>query len=68
MINFWIAKANEIKPTIIFGTFDNYYPIHDETYKRLITIADSLPGGKSLDENLIDLMLANRAFERNDVN
>ena len=67
-INFWIAKANEIKPLIgEGGAFDNNYPLSDELLKRILTLTGTHPQGKSLDKNLICLILANRAFGRNDV-
>lgn len=66
MINFWIAKAFEIKPIINYATFDNLYPLSDETYKRILAVANSYPGGKYVDLNLINMLLANRAFERKD--
>jgi len=66
-INFWIAKANEVKPFIDAGNFDNNYPLSDKTLERILALAESHPQGKSLDKNLICLLLANRAFGRNEV-
>ncbi len=67
MIHFWIAKANEAKPFTNNGdAFDNNYPISDETLKRILALAKTHSQGKSLDQNLISLILANRAFDRND--
>lgn len=67
LIHFWIAKANEEKPFSNGGNaFDNNYPISDETLKRILTLAKTHSQGKSLDLNLISLILANRAFNRND--
>jgi len=66
-INFWIAKAYEVKPFIGAATFDNNYPLRDETLKRILALSETHPQGKSLDQNLICLLLANRAFGRNDV-
>ena len=34
--------------------------------ERILTLADTHPQGKSLDQNLICLVLANRAFDRGD--
>lgn len=67
MIHFWIAKANEVKPFIGEGTFDNNYPLSDKTLMRVLDLAKTHPVGKSLDKNLVILLLSNRAFERNDV-
>jgi hypothetical protein len=67
MIHFWIAKANEAKPFTNNGdAFDNTYTLSDETLKRILALAETHPQGKSLDQNLISLILANRAFGRND--
>jgi hypothetical protein len=67
MIHFWIAKANEAKPFTNNGdVFDNNYPLRDETIKRIMALAETHPQGKTLDQNLISLILANRAFDRND--
>ena len=66
-IHFWIAKANEHKPFIGGGgAFDNNYTLSDATLIRILALAETHPQGKSLDQNLISLLLANRAFERND--
>jgi energy-coupling factor transporter ATP-binding protein EcfA2 len=67
MIHFWIAKANEEKPVIGGGgAFDNNYLLRDETLKRILALSESHPQGEGLDLNLISLILANRAFDRND--
>ena len=67
MIHFWIAKANEAKPFTNNGDgFDNSYSLRDETLNRILSLAETHPQGKSLDLNLISLILANRAFDRND--
>ena len=65
-IHFWIAKANEKKPFSNSDCFDNNYPLTDEVYKRIVQLWETHPQGKSLDINLICMILANRAFERHD--
>ncbi len=66
-INFWIAKANEHKPFMQGGlAFDNDFPLSDKTLERVLALADTHPLGKSLDQNLVCLILANRAFASND--
>lgn len=66
-IHLWIAKANEVKPFVFGdGTYDNNYPMSDEVLKHILALTDSHPQGRSLDQNLICLLLANRAFERKD--
>ena len=67
VIHFWIAKAFEHKPFIEEGAFDNNYPLSDEKLERILALAETHPQGKSLDQNLICLLLANRAFGRNDM-
>jgi energy-coupling factor transporter ATP-binding protein EcfA2 len=67
MIHFWIAKANEAKPFTNNGhALDNNYRLSDETYTRILALAETHPQGKTLDQNLVTLILANRAFDRND--
>jgi energy-coupling factor transporter ATP-binding protein EcfA2 len=65
-INLWIAKAYNIDPFQEENSFDNTYPVKDETLKRIVTLSSTLARGKSLDLNLIYMMLANRAFDRNE--
>jgi hypothetical protein len=65
-INFWIAKAYEIEPSQRDQAFDNQFPLSDEVLKRILAIRETHPLGKYLDQNLVCLMLANRAFGRND--
>ncbi len=62
-IHFWIAKAFEVKPFYGAKTFDNNFPVKDNVLQRIISLSENHPEGKSLDLNLIYLMLANRAFE-----
>jgi energy-coupling factor transporter ATP-binding protein EcfA2 len=67
MIHFWIAKANEEKPFVETGTFfDNTYPLSDDKLNRILSLTETHRQGKSLDQNLISMILANRAFDRND--
>ena len=67
LIHFWIAKANEVKTNIETGTFDNNYELPDKTLERILGLAQTHPQGSGLDQNLIHLLLANRAFNRHDV-
>jgi energy-coupling factor transporter ATP-binding protein EcfA2 len=67
MIHFWIAKANEAKPFTNGGdAFDNSYPLGDATLKRILALVQAHPQGKSFDQNLVCLLLANRAFDTKD--
>jgi energy-coupling factor transporter ATP-binding protein EcfA2 len=65
-VHFWIAKAFEVKPFHQAKTFDNNFPISDEVLMKIISLSNGHPSGKSLDKNLIYLLLANRAFEKKD--
>jgi hypothetical protein len=65
-INLWVAKAYNLSPLQENNSFDNDYPLKDETLKRIVALSSELPQGGSLDLNLIYLMLTNRAFDRND--
>ena len=67
MIHYWIAKAYEVKPFHFRdGNFDNNYPVYDKTLIRILRLAETHPQGQGLDQNLICLLLANRAFDRKD--
>ena len=65
-IHLWIATAYRLEPYFGQITYSNNYPISDEILKRILKLAETHPQGKSLDLNLVYLMLANRAFERGD--
>jgi len=65
-IHFWIAKAFEVKPFYGAKTFDNNFPVNDNVLERILALSENHPEGKSLDRNLIYLILANRAFESKD--
>lgn len=67
LVHYWFAKANEKKPFMDMGNFDNNYQLGDETLIRILALAETHPQGKSLDQNLVCLILAIRAFDRNDV-
>jgi energy-coupling factor transporter ATP-binding protein EcfA2 len=65
-VHFWIAKAFEVKPFYGAKTFDNNFPLTVEVLTNIISLSNGHPLGKSLDKNLIYLLLANRAFENKD--
>ncbi|MFN2374460.1 MAG: ATP-binding protein, partial [Cyclonatronaceae bacterium] len=66
MIHYWVAKAFEIKPVWNVAQYDNVYPLSDEVIGRILYHVDRHPAGISFDQNLLHLILANRAFERGD--
>ncbi len=65
-LHFWVAKAYEIKPYPNQNAFDNNYPLPEDVLIRITTLAKEHSGGRTLDLNLINLILANRAFEKSD--
>jgi energy-coupling factor transporter ATP-binding protein EcfA2 len=66
-IHFWIAKAFEVRPFVAPNTLEYEYPLPDEVLSDILSFANSHPEGKAFDKNLVYLILANRAFERQDV-
>ena len=65
-IHLWIATAYRLEPYFGQITYSNNYPISDEILKRVLNLAETHQQGKGIDQNLIVLMLANRAFESGD--
>ena len=67
MIHLWLAKAYEKKPTIQYIKFDNKYPLPDETHERIYAVIQDHPLGQSFDLNLLNLVMANREFEKGNI-
>ncbi len=65
-IHLWIATAYRLEPYFNQIAYSNNYPISDEILKCILKLAETHPQGKSLDLNMVYLLLANRAFERGD--
>jgi len=65
-LNFWLAKAYEIKPGNFREAYDHNYPLPDEVLTTLDQFIDRHPEGGRFDRNLLTLILANRAFEKKD--
>jgi energy-coupling factor transporter ATP-binding protein EcfA2 len=65
-INLWLAKAYDVNPFQQELSFDNTYAVKDKTLTRILILAATHPQGRNLDLNLINMMLANRAFNRNE--
>ena len=65
-IHLWIATAYRLEPYFNQITYSNNYPISDEILKRVLKLAETHSKGKGIDQNLLVLMLANRAFEHGD--
>ena len=66
VLHFWVAKSFEWKVSLSPETYSNHYPMPDATLIKVIKFAKDQPEGKSFDQNLPLLVLANRAFERGD--
>jgi energy-coupling factor transporter ATP-binding protein EcfA2 len=66
-LHFWVAKAFEQKPFSGAHHFDNNFPVSDSVLVRITRLAAGHPVGRSIDLNLIYLVLANRAFTKGDV-
>jgi len=65
-IHFWIAKAYEWKIQFSPETYSNNYPLPDATLQSVIRFVEQHPEGKSFDQNLPLIVLANHAFVRGD--
>lgn len=64
--NFWLAKAYEWKIAMPTSSYSNGYPLPDSTLESLVSMVHAHPKGSQFDENLIQLVLANNAFEKSD--
>jgi hypothetical protein len=66
VLHYWIVKAFEWKIALPPQTYSNDYPLPDATLVKVIKFAKDHPEGKSFDQNLPLMVLANHAFERGD--
>jgi len=65
MIHLWISQANEVWPN--FGiTFTNAYPLPDQVMLGILEFVEQHPNGQEFDQNLLQIILSNRAFKRSD--
>ena len=65
LIHNWMARALLVYPNNSFSFFDRY-PLNNETIARILSVRDTHPLGKSLDQNLLCLVMANRSFVKGD--
>ena len=66
IIHYWMTGALLVKPNNFFESSDNRYPVKDETIARVLSLRDTHPMGKTFDQNLLFLVMSNRAFSRDD--
>ena len=64
LIHYWVANHFEYFPASENPTFRNDYPLADSTLQHVLGIVDAHPHRNDFDANLINMVLANRAFER----
>jgi energy-coupling factor transporter ATP-binding protein EcfA2 len=67
MIHFWLAKAYEKKPTMIYQRFENNYPLSDEIHALVLSVVEEHPVGQSFDLNLLSLIMTNREFDKGNI-
>ena len=65
-IHYWAFKGFEWKPQMAPLTYSNDFRLPDSTLKSILQFVNQHPEGKSFDQNMIHLVLANRAFEAGD--
>lgn len=65
-IHFWVTKSFEWKTNIPLGAYTKDNPLSDEVLKDILSFVDQHPEGKGFDKNLLYLVFANRAFQKQD--
>jgi len=66
LIHYWITKALTINLNEFYENLDNRYPLKDETLARIFSFSNTDSIGKSFDQNLLSLVMANRSFSKGD--
>jgi hypothetical protein len=66
LIHRWMASALQDVHNVSYGFPDNPYPLKKETIARILSLRDTHPVGKAFDQNLLFLVMANRAFGKDD--
>jgi energy-coupling factor transporter ATP-binding protein EcfA2 len=66
LIHSWMTRALLVKKSEYQESLINHYPLSDETLARILSIGDTHPMGKSFDQNLLFLAMANRSFDKGD--
>lgn len=71
LLHEWISTSTEVyfymRNGEATGYFKNDFEISDILLKQIIDFVDSSPTGKSFDKNLPYLLLANRSFDKGDI-
>ncbi len=65
MMHLWISQAHEVWPFFPI-TFTNSYVLPDQVLLNILEFVDQHPEGQQFDQNLLHLILANRAFKIGD--
>jgi len=65
-VHAWIARAFFNRPFPPPGTLENDFKIDDDVLKKIILFVDQHPNGSEFDKNLLYLILANNAFEKDE--
>jgi energy-coupling factor transporter ATP-binding protein EcfA2 len=68
LIPFWLAKAHEFKPPSWSAVpyFDNFFPLGDSLFIKVIAFIQNHPLGDEIDLNYCHVIMANRALSRGD--
>jgi energy-coupling factor transporter ATP-binding protein EcfA2 len=67
LIHMWLVRAHEVKPLIETKRFDNVFPLSDEIFERIAELNRTHTSGSSFDMNLLNLIMANKAFEKGNI-
>lgn len=67
LLHLWVAKAHEQPPLVLDYSTTNNYPLPDSTLVHVLKVVDNHPVGKTFDQNLIKLILANRFLANNNL-
>jgi hypothetical protein len=66
LIHYWTAGAFQRTSNTFVESFNNSYPLKDEVIAKILLLRETHPAGKSFDQNLLCLVMANRSFNRGD--
>jgi energy-coupling factor transporter ATP-binding protein EcfA2 len=66
LIHYWLASALQVGLNNFYDFLDNRYPLKNETITGILSLRNTLPMGKAFDQNLLFLVMANRAFSKDD--
>ncbi|MBS1976240.1 MAG: ATP-binding protein [Bacteroidetes bacterium] len=66
LLHTWVARGFAVSPGPAPGVADNFYAIPDETLEEILSFVDQHQERASFDQNLLVLILCNRAFEAGD--